>query len=182
MIPFQLTLYFDASNIPFKVSLSLQFVTLVMIILRYIIETHHQTAKEHIAEVTVQYKGGAVVHVSESTEDMYSSIDIVAHKLARSLKKRNEKMRDKRRHQKVPDEEQIEWLNDVVEADFEVDGLIEGLDPKYRGKLINDVSSAPLSSGVRPKKFPMPPISVEEAVGALEFIDHPFYVFRNKVC
>jgi hypothetical protein len=27
----------------------------------------------------------------------------------------------------------------------------------------------------------MPPISVEEAIAALELIDHPFYLFRNKV-
>lgn len=34
---------------------------------------------------------------------------------------------------------------------------------------------------VRPKYFPMPPISVEEAVHQLDLIDHPFYVFRNQV-
>jgi hypothetical protein len=27
----------------------------------------------------------------------------------------------------------------------------------------------------------MPPISVDEAIAALELIDHPFYLFRNKV-
>lgn len=34
---------------------------------------------------------------------------------------------------------------------------------------------------VKQKLFSMPPISVEEAVNALELIDHPFYMFRNKV-
>lgn len=27
----------------------------------------------------------------------------------------------------------------------------------------------------------MPPISVENAMKAMELIDHPFYVFRNEV-
>ncbi|RYH07511.1 hypothetical protein EON65_41735 [archaeon] len=27
----------------------------------------------------------------------------------------------------------------------------------------------------------MPPISLDEAIQAMEYIDHPFYVFRNKV-
>jgi hypothetical protein len=27
----------------------------------------------------------------------------------------------------------------------------------------------------------MPPITVEDAIAALELIDHPFYLFRNKV-
>lgn len=34
---------------------------------------------------------------------------------------------------------------------------------------------------LRKKVFSMPPVSVEEAIAALELIDHPFYVFRNKV-
>lgn len=34
---------------------------------------------------------------------------------------------------------------------------------------------------IRPKYFPMPPISVNAALNALELIDHPFYVFRNEV-
>lgn len=38
-----------------------------------------------------------------------------------------------------------------------------------------------LESALKPKEFHMPPISVEEAVENLSYIDHPFYVFRNKV-
>lgn len=33
----------------------------------------------------------------------------------------------------------------------------------------------------REKRFAMAPMSVQEATAALGMIDHPFYVFRNKV-
>jgi len=139
-------------------------------------ETHSHHTKAQIAEVTVQYKGGGVVHVSEGTDDMYSSIDMVAHKLARTVKKHNEKLRDKRRRAQRADE-----VDDAAaENDFDIDELVQDLDPKYRGRIGGEISQAMPLNMVRPKKFPMPPISLEEAIGALEYIDHPFYVFRNK--
>lgn len=51
-------------------------------------EVHSQTTKKdsQIAEVTVGFRGGGVLHASERTDDMYASIDIVAHKVAQSLK------------------------------------------------------------------------------------------------
>jgi putative sigma-54 modulation protein len=142
-------------------------------------EVHTQTTKAQIAEVTVQYKGGAVVHVSEGTDDMYSSIDIVSHKLARSIKKHNEKLREKRRRAQKSNEED-EFGNSVMENDFEIDDLVQDLDPKYRNRIGGQSSQAMPMNMVRPKKFPMPPITLDEAIGALEYIDHPFYVFRNK--
>jgi hypothetical protein len=38
-----------------------------------------------------------------------------------------------------------------------------------------------LESMMKPKEFAMPPITVEQAVENLNYIDHPFYVFRNEV-
>ena len=34
---------------------------------------------------------------------------------------------------------------------------------------------------VREKAFSMPPITVAEALENMDLIDHPFYLFRNKV-
>ena len=34
---------------------------------------------------------------------------------------------------------------------------------------------------MKSKEFDLPPISVEDAVQALELIDHNFYMFRNQV-
>ena len=35
------------------------------------------------------------------------------------------------------------------------------------------------SALVRRKSFPMPPITVADAIVCLDYIDHDFYVFRN---
>jgi len=47
-------------------------------------------------------------------------------------------------------------------------GIPEGYAP------VEDVSV------VRRKKFPMPPISIEDATLCLDYLDHDFYVFRNS--
>ena len=66
-------------------------------------EKHSHTTKKdsQIAECTVVMKGGAIVHTSERSEDMYASIDLVSHKLAQKLRRHKEKVQDKRKNQKV---------------------------------------------------------------------------------
>lgn len=49
---------------------------------------------KQIAEVTV-YANGTVIRAEESSEDLYASIDLVANKLARQLRKYKEKRQDK---------------------------------------------------------------------------------------
>jgi ribosomal subunit interface protein len=60
-------------------------------------EHHTHTVKKnsHIAEVTVGFKGGHVVHATEKSDDMYGSIDLVAHKLGHLLQKHHDKVVDK---------------------------------------------------------------------------------------
>lgn len=61
---------------------------------------------------------------------------------------------------------------------FDTDASLE---KKYADELGNDKSNweANFADSVKTKKFPMPPISVQEAIAFLDLIDHPFYVFRN---
>lgn len=110
---------------------------------------------------------------------MYSSIDLVSHKLAQSMKKHNEKLRDKRRKERSMAKEELAAA-ELADPDdsFDIESLLVDLDQKYRSG-VKYLPKKPLQI-VRPKKFTMPPISVEEAVSQLETIDHPFYVFRNK--
>jgi len=145
-------------------------------------ETHAQVTKpdSQISEATLVMKGGSTIRATERTDDMYASIDLMSHRLAQKLKKHNEKS-----HMKPVSGLKGEIdIAAVVESSnaslFDEESLLLELDKKYKEQaMVPDAFSVDMSV-VKPKSFPMPPITVEEAVMCLYYIDHPFYVFRNK--
>mmetsp|Transcript_25715 Transcript_25715/g.24574 ORF Transcript_25715/g.24574 Transcript_25715/m.24574 type:complete len:250 (+) Transcript_25715:130-879(+) len=136
-------------------------------------EKHAQTTKRNsqIAECTVVLKGGLVIHTSDRSEDMYASIDLVAHKMATRLKKITAKKLDKKQNEKIGG-------NVTEDEEFDDEELLQELSSEDKMRAMSIVS--PLSEkDVRKKVFEMPPISLSEAISSLELIDHPFFVFRN---
>lgn len=129
----------------------------------------------HIAEATVSVRGNTI-RSSHPSENMYASIDLMADGLARKLRKYKERRRNQKhathghsalREGMDPDAEEL--LEDSSEDGFE-DYQEEAV--AYGPAIDMDI--------VKHKKFNMEPISAEEAVLCLEYIDHPFYVFRNS--
>jgi putative sigma-54 modulation protein len=110
------------------------------------------------AEVTI-YANGTVIRAQESSETLYASIDLVADKIARQLRKYKEKRQDKSPNLLKTGEVVIE--HSVV------------------GDLIGDRSPELPPEVIRTKYFAMPLITVDEALEQLQFIDHDFYMFRN---
>ncbi|MDA7431930.1 ribosome-associated translation inhibitor RaiA [Synechococcus sp. AH-601-O06] len=117
---------------------------------------------QQTAEVTV-FANGTVIRAQERSENLYASIDLVANKLARQLRRFKERHSD-HGHRTTPTAANDALLTERATED----SLLEGKEAQLP------------SPGVRRKYFAMPAMSLEEARHQLEVIDHDFYLFRDK--
>jgi putative sigma-54 modulation protein len=115
------------------------------------------------AEVTI-YANGTVVRAEESSENLYASIDLVANKIARQLRKYKEK-RNRKDHSSIKPNEAFLGEPTAVPDVTQV---------------LNERQPELPEAVVRTKYFAMPPMTVHEALEQLELVDHDFYMFHNS--
>ena len=101
------------------------------------------------AEVTI-FANGSVIRAEESSENLYASIDLVADKIARQLRKYKERRQDKKTH--------AQPTNEVVIPEPVVPDLIGDRTPELPSEV------------VRTKYFSMPPMTLAEALEQLRWL------------
>lgn len=120
-------------------------------------------AKQQKTEVTIFMKKG-VVRAEAKEESLYASVDLVADKISRRLRKVKEKTgikAGKHRGSAV--------VTDMVDTEIVQDNEL----PIYgEAQLPKEV--------VRTKYFFLEALDVEEALDQIKNIDHSFFVFRDK--
>ncbi|WP_404788878.1 ribosome hibernation-promoting factor, HPF/YfiA family [Altericista sp. CCNU0014] len=114
------------------------------------------------AEVTL-FVNGSVIRAEESSESLYASIDLVADKIARQLRKYKEKRQDKT------------YLRTKDELEVPEEPIVPSLATDRQPTLPDEAHEV-----VRYKYFAMPPMAVKEALEQLDLVDHDFYVFHNS--
>jgi len=123
----------------------------------------------HNAEVVTKMKG-LTIRCAQDTPDMYASIDFVADRLKRKLRKFKERREDGHHNGVHIGENIFNVLNEMEEDLSDAlpsDDDNEFIDPE--SAKITKIKSFDLST----------PITMNEAIFALDYIDHDFYVFRD---
>ncbi|MGM0689356.1 MAG: ribosome hibernation-promoting factor, HPF/YfiA family [Bacillota bacterium] len=110
---------------------------------------------EHIVEVTLNLNG-LILRGEESTGDMYASIDMVVDKLDRQIKKYKTRMNKSLRHRGM---RIISEKHAAIEAEERMEEDLPEI--------------------VRTKRFPLKPMTVEEAILQMDLLGHNFFVFAN---
>jgi putative sigma-54 modulation protein len=118
-------------------------------------------AASQVAEVTI-YVNGAIIRAEEASEHLYASIDLVADKISRQLRKYKERNFTKK--------DRTDTLKDLGEE----------LDLELLDYNLTDNRAATLPAEVvRTKYFAMSKLTIEAAVAQLQQIDHDFYMYRS---
>lgn len=105
----------------------------------------------HTAQLTVRV-GGTILRAEERSPDLFASIDSVLDKMCKQIAR----FKGKRHHSRTrPRAEAV-----LIPEEYEEEELEEG-------------------RIVRRKRFPMHPMSEEEAIEQMELLGHDFFVFYN---
>nr|WP_317325054.1 ribosome-associated translation inhibitor RaiA [uncultured Flavonifractor sp.] len=106
-------------------------------------------------ELTIR-SGGTIIRVAESTSDMFATIDAAVSSVERQLRKNKTRLEKRLRQdafsRSVDMEEVSSFAPETDEEEFKI---------------------------VRTKRFPIKPMTVDEAVLQMNLVDHTFFAFKD---
>ena len=118
----------------------------------------------HRIDVTFQLHNGLTVAGHESTENMYSSIDLCIAKIERQVRKYKGKIEEKRvRPHNI---EPMQWQHSIVHEEGEAAA------PEASAKQAYTISKT--------EQLQAKPLSVDDAIVQLNLMNEPFLVFRME--
>jgi len=133
-----------------------------------VVNKNPKVENNHKCEVVAVLKG-TTIRTAEESPDMYASIDLVADRLSRKLKQYKERKTQGYHGGPAIGENMADVINTMDESVVEDEaGDEEFVDPE--AVTVSKIKSFDLSN----------PISTQEAIFALDYIDHDFYVFRDE--
>lgn len=110
-------------------------------------------------EITIT-AGGNIIRAEVAGDDMYAAIDLAVDKLVRQIRKHKEKLSNH-----LDKQGYAEVIKNSQDQELDILGLEK------------EVLATQL---VKNKKIELKPMTVEEALTAMDLIDHDFYIFQDK--
>lgn len=129
----------------------------------------------HVADINITLPSGLVINAKETTEDMYSSIDLAVARIERQVRKWKDKIRDHKPH-----DQQISLRERVI--------LAETIEPQAGSPL--EATEIPRSFGmsapvapafnvIKEETFTVPTLRIHDAVMQLNLLGNQFLVFSD---
>jgi putative sigma-54 modulation protein len=122
-------------------------------------QSTRSAVERQVAQITIRDDRGTILRAEERDSDMFAAVDSVIDKLYRQIKRYRGKRIKSRRGASSTVEELA--LGEPLPFEYEEELAVE--EPAI----------------VRRKRFPLRPMSPEEAIDQMELLGHSFFVFFN---
>lgn len=107
---------------------------------------------KYIVEITIE-NNGMFYRVSETTGDMHASIDSAVALLERQIRKNKTRLEKRLREGAFDKEVGTDYLPEPEDTNFDI---------------------------IRTKRFPIKPMTAEEAILQMNLLEHEFFAFKNQ--
>jgi putative sigma-54 modulation protein len=128
----------------------------------------------HVADINITLPSGLVINAKETTEDMYSSIDLAVARIERQVRKWKEKIRDHKPHT-----EEISLRERVILAETIEPGAGTPFDGTQGAPSSTRAPSAPAFNVIKEETFTVRTLRVHDAVMQMNLLGSQFLVFAD---